>query len=256
MTRQIYRTKASKARLDEVLPDNQLKPVAVEVKRVTEEIEKILGGITFDEIVSSNVVAQKDLNRLVQLRSDARKKVINVFLNLDSFNVVLDELNEERKELEGTGISRPGLVNIEKQRLETLREELKESRRRGLEIDKLEDENKGKAEALIDLRKDYDRLKQLQEQLTEYDEALRKKNDLKTKLDFSQKELKTFEDKVSYSNNQISANSKNLENYAELREVETSLDQVKGKIDSIRQHEAEIRDAQQRQKDLSGEVSC
>ena len=255
VTRQIYRTKASKARLDEVLPDNQLKPVAVEVKRVTEEIEKILGGITFDEIVSSNVVAQKDLNRLVQLRSDARKKVINVFLNLDSFNVVLDELNEERKELEGTGISRPGLVNIEKQRLETLREELKESRRRGLEIDKLEDENKRKAEALIDLRKDYDRLKQLQEQLTEYDEALRKKNDLETKLDFSQKELKTFEDQVSYSNNQISAYSKNLENYAELSEVETSLDQVKGKIDSIRQHEAEIRDAEQRQKDLSGEVT-
>jgi exonuclease SbcC len=255
VTRQIYRTKASKARLDEVLPDNQLKPVAVEVKRVTEEIEKILGGITFDEIVSSNVVAQKDLNRLVQLRSDARKKVINVFLNLDSFNVVLEELNDERKELEGTGISRPGLVNIEKQRLDALREELEESRRRGVEIDKLEDENKRKAEALIDLGKEYGRLKLLQEQLTEYDESMRKKNDLETKLEFSQKELKTFEDNVSFLDNQISANSKNLENYAELSAIETSLDQVKGKIDSIRQHEAEIRDAQQRQKDLSGEVS-
>ncbi len=255
VTRQIYRTKASKARLDEVLPDNQLKPVAVEVKRVTEEIEKILGGITFDEIVSSNVVAQKDLNRLVQLRSDARKKVINVFLNLDSFNVVLEELNEERKELEGTGISRPGLVNIEKQRLDGLRKELEESRRRGLEIDKLEDENKRKAETLIDLRKDYDRLKQIQEQLTEYGEVLRKKNDLKTNLDFTQKELKTFEDQVSDFEKQIMAFSKNLENYAGLSDVETSLDQVKEKVESIRQHEAEIRDAQERQKDLSDEVS-
>ena len=91
--------------------------------------------------------------------------------------------------------------------------------------------------------------------MTEYDEARRKKNDLETKLDFSQKELKTFEDQVSYSNNQISAYSKNLENYAGLSEVETSLDQVKGKIDSIQQHEAEIRDAEQRQKDLSGEVT-
>ena len=151
VTRQIYRAKPSKARLEEVLPGNNLKSIAVEVMRVTEEIENILGGITFDEIVSSNVVAQKDLNRLVQLRSDARKKVINVFLNLDSFNVVLQDLNEERKELEGTGIARPGVVNVEKQRLETLREELNESMRRRLEINQLENENKRKEEALTEL---------------------------------------------------------------------------------------------------------
>jgi exonuclease SbcC len=107
VSRRIRRGRTNSANLDEVLPDGRLKPLATKVREVTEAVEGLLGGISFSELVSSNVVAQKDLDRLIREGRD-RDKVINAFLNLESFNSVLEGLNEERKDLEGTGPSRPG----------------------------------------------------------------------------------------------------------------------------------------------------
>lgn len=255
VTRQIYRTRPSKSRLEEVVSNNQLIPLAVEVRAVTEQIEKLLGGITFDETVSSNVVAQKQLNRLVELRTDERKKVINVFLNLDSFNLVLGELNEKRKELEGTGIARPGIINTEKNKLNALREELEESKRRIGEIEKLESLNQKNSETLLNLEQEYDRLKRLQEELSGYAEALRKKEDLQKELEYSEKELKNYEDQITGIENQIRNFSRKLENYAELAKIEASLNQMNPKIDSIHEIDTKIADSSRREKELLLEIS-
>src|SRR5205809_6470530 len=99
-------------------PSGRNRSLANSVKDVTAEIERLLGGITYDEIVASSVVAQKDLERLIKQRLDERRKVINVFLNLESFNKVQDELDNERNGIEGRSRTLTHLT-VDTKRLET-----------------------------------------------------------------------------------------------------------------------------------------
>ncbi len=254
-SRRIHRTKPSRANLDEILPDQQLKPLATEVRRVTEEVERLLGGITFDEIVSSNVVAQKDLNRLIQQRGDDRRKVINVFLNLDSFNVVLEALNDERKDLEGTGIARAGKINVEKEKLETLEEELKEFQRRQQEIQDLTNENQRLAGELEALRAKYDATKSLHEALASHDDALRRKNELQGQLDLRRQALETHQKEIATLGQQIEASTKQREAYSGLGEAEAALTQVQSRVEAVRGLDVKLQDAATRQNLLEAEIS-
>jgi exonuclease SbcC len=63
-----------------------MKQIAVKVTAVNSEIQRILNQLTFDELVASNIVAQKELNKVVEQRRSDRISIINTFLNLDSFN--------------------------------------------------------------------------------------------------------------------------------------------------------------------------
>src|SRR5712692_1536104 len=119
--REVHKTRPNRAVLYEVKPDGKTKTIATTVNDTTSEVERLLGGITYNEIVASSVVAQKDLERLIKQRLDDRRKVINVFLNLDSFNKVQEELDEDRSRIEGTNRN-PGQITVERKQLEQLRE--------------------------------------------------------------------------------------------------------------------------------------
>src|SRR6058998_4003298 len=136
VVREVHRTRPNRALLYEVKPNGATKPIATTVNDTTSEIERLLGGITYNEIVASSVVAQKDLERLIKQRLDDRRKVINVFLNLESFNKVQDELEEDRVRIEGRGRT-PGQLTVERQRLETLNEQLSEYKETSVQLDNL-----------------------------------------------------------------------------------------------------------------------
>src|SRR5436853_509189 len=136
VVREVHKTRPNRATLVEVKPNGTTKALANSVKDVTAEIERLLGGITYDEIVASSVVAQKDLERLIKQRLDDRRKVINVFLNLESFNKVQDQLDSERNGIEGTSRT-PGHLTVEGQRLETLNEQLNEYKETSVQLDNL-----------------------------------------------------------------------------------------------------------------------
>src|SRR5712692_2173731 len=125
VVREVHKTRPNRATLVEMRPNGTTKTLASSVKDVTAEIERLLGGITYDEIVASSVVAQKDLERLIKQRLDDRRKVINVFLNLESFNKVQDQLDTERNGIEGTSRT-PGHLTLERNQLEQLNEQLKQ----------------------------------------------------------------------------------------------------------------------------------
>src|SRR5439155_38856 len=131
--REVHKTRPNRATLVEVKLNGTTKALANSVKDVTAEIERLLGGITYDEIVASSVVAQKDLERLIKQRLDDRRKVINVFLNLESFNKVQDQLDSERNGIEGTSRT-PGHLTVEGQRLETLNEQLNEYKETSVQL--------------------------------------------------------------------------------------------------------------------------
>ncbi|HEX9196481.1 MAG TPA: ATPase, T2SS/T4P/T4SS family, partial [Candidatus Bathyarchaeia archaeon] len=75
VVREVHKTRPNRATLVEVRSNGTTKALANSVKDVTAEIERLLGGITYDEIVASSVVAQKDLERLIKQRLDDRRKV-------------------------------------------------------------------------------------------------------------------------------------------------------------------------------------
>jgi len=125
VTRRLYRSKPTRATLDETTTKGLSRPIAPGQEKVNDEIVTLLGGITYHEIISSTVVAQKELDKLIELNKDDRRKIINAFLNLDSFNTVLTGLSEERKDLEGTG-ARIGRVQAEAEKLALLKQELAE----------------------------------------------------------------------------------------------------------------------------------
>lgn len=255
VVRRVHRTKPSRARLDEVLPNGDLKPLATEARKVTEEVEKLLGGITFDELVSSTVVAQKDLNRLIQQRSDDRRKVINVFLNLDSFNVVLEDLHEERKELEGTGLARPGKLNIEQERLHTLEKELQEFQRREKEIISLTGENAKLTGELEALQTKYVTAKRLQEVLAAYDGVTRRRKELEAQLRIKRHTLETHQNEIANLEQQIQTATRQLEAYAGLNEAEATLTQLPPMLEDIRGLQAKLRDEVAHQNRLEEEVA-
>ena len=65
--------------------NNRAKKIgsANEVNRI---VVALLSGVTYDEIVSSCIVAQKELGKLIDQQPGKRGEFINVFLNLNDFN--------------------------------------------------------------------------------------------------------------------------------------------------------------------------
>ena len=251
VSREIRRGKPSSAILDEVLPNGQLKPLATRVREVTEMVEKLMGGISFNELVSSNVVAQKDLDRLIR-EGREREKVINAFLNLESFNSVLEDLNEERKDLEGTGPSRPGLISLERAKLEALRAELEELNRRRSELEELRGRLRGLEAERESLESRLGELEPLRASLAKYGEALAERERLGAELEGKRGLLRSHEEEVGAIEERIRSAEAELARYGDLPSAEApriqraleSLKELEGRRaaaeDGARRIEAEI----------------
>ena len=72
--------------------------IATGVKPVAEEVKKII-GVSWKEMLATNVVAQKDLEHIIQLRRDNREAIINMMMGLESFNKAKDRAIAERRRL-------------------------------------------------------------------------------------------------------------------------------------------------------------
>ena len=125
--RQIFRSgkKASVAKLWKILPNGRLEGLETRWKGVTETVVRLLGGVTYHEMVSSCVVAQKELGKLIAQERGRREQIINIFLNLNDFNKVESMLSERRKEVVGPR-GKGGILDNERTRLDALNIELQD----------------------------------------------------------------------------------------------------------------------------------
>src|SRR5436853_1238858 len=181
VVREVHKTRPNRATLVEVRPNGTTKTLASSVKDVTAEIERLLGGITYDEIVASSVVAQKDLERLIKQRLDDRRKVINVFLNLESFNKVQDELESDHNSIEGT-TRNPGRLTMEQRELERLQDQLKQYKEGQAQLTSLEEKVKGSKAELTQCETQFHERDALFKILTEYDEISHRKSSLEIEV--------------------------------------------------------------------------
>jgi exonuclease SbcC len=251
VVREVHKTRPNRATLVEVKPNGTTKALANSVKDVTAEIERLLGGITYDEIVASSVVAQKDLERLIKQRLDDRRKVINVFLNLESFNKVQDQLDNERNGIEGTSRT-PGHLTVEKQRLETLDEQLNEYKETGEQLFNLE----GKVEKL---KKDQQRFEKqfadtdtLYKTVNEYGEGIKQRDSLQREIEDKSLLTNNLQQQLASVDTQradLARAEAEVKKYADLAEAEKAITRASEALERVRSaelHKTQLEDREQR----------
>ena len=255
--RRIHLTKPNKAYLWAVLPGDRLKPMATGQRQVTTEIEKLLAGVTFHELISSNVVAQKDLEHLIEQGREDRKRVINAFLNLESFNAVLGDLNEERKTLEGT-TARPGKLPVEQQKLNTLQDRLKEYNDKKEELEETEQKIAELDKTIEQLKEDYEETSKLYETLEGYDKAREQKQQLTNKIEGKQDLLKEIDDQLKQLEEigtKVKETEKELDKYADLEEAKETLESAEELMKKIGELRIQLKEKGNRRGDVEEDVS-
>ncbi len=251
--RRLFKTKPTQATLDELTARGSVQPIAVGQERVNEEIVKLLGGITYHEIVSSTVVAQKELNKLIELNKDDRRKIINAFLNLESFNVVMADLAEERRDLEGTP-NRPGRVPAGEEKLKVLKQELNEFRESEAERKKLLEQNVSLSESVKDLEIKYADTSALCNTLSAYDSVLRKKENLSSQVDGKSKLLEEQKRRTERLRIELQGIEKELSKFRDYGQSEPVLGKIQAKLEAAKTSAAELTASERTWRTLDAEV--
>ena len=257
VVREVHKTRPNRATLVEVRPNGTTKTLASSVKDVTAEIERLLGGITYDEIVASSVVAQKDLERLIKQRLDDRRKVINVFLNLESFNKVQDQLDTERNGIEGTSRT-PGHLTLEKERLETLNEQLNEYKDTSVQLDnlnvkieKLKKDQQHQERQFVDTDNLY-------KTLNEYGEAVKQRDSLQREIEDKSLLTNNLQQQLASVDAQRAELSKaeaEVKKYADLAEAENAITRTSEVLEKVRSAELQKEQFEEREQRLQGQIA-
>ena len=256
VVREIHKTRANRAMLYEVGTAGRTRTLATTVKDTTSEVERLLGGITYDEIVASSVVAQKDLERLIKQRLDDRRKVVNVFLNLESFNKVQDALDSERSQIEGT-TRNPGRLTLERQRFETLQDELKKYQETVEQLASLEEKIENLKADERDVEKRFNDTDTLYLTLNEYEKSIKQRESYNREI----------QDKTLLANNlqqqltglaaqrtELEKTDREIRNYQDLPEVETVIEEASKKLEKNRRIQLQRAQLQDREKRLTSQI--
>ena len=257
VVREVHRTRPNRALLYEVKPNGATKPIATTVNDTTSEIERLLGGITYNEIVASSVVAQKDLERLIKQRLDDRRKVINVFLNLDSFNKVQEELDEDRVRIEGRGRT-PGQLTVERNQLEQLKERQEDYHAKEVQLASLAEKVKKLSAELETAQKQFADADDLRKILNEYGDAVKHRDSL-------ERETKDKAVLISNLSQQLSDLSteraeledarKHLDEFSSLSDIESRLSQASRLLDVLREDEVKLNQLKSKEEELRSEIT-
>jgi exonuclease SbcC len=240
--RTVYRNRPNEAVLSEKLPNGKLNAIATKVNSVNDEIAKLLGGLSFDEIISSNVVAQKELNKIVTLKLGDRIAVINAFLNLESFNEAAKKLGDEKRAIEGTP-SNLGTLPVAKQRLQDLERELEDWKTKRKELEdtqtKLADLQKKTEES----RKKYQKTHELFTKLDTYQKELAKKNQLASDIKNKTETLKGIRkqlDSLETKQKELAPLIIESKNYEGINALGTTIEQLNRKADDLQNKQVQL----------------
>jgi exonuclease SbcC len=257
VVREVHKTRPNRATLVEMRPNGTTKTLASSVKDVTAEVERLLGGITYDEIVASSVVAQKDLERLIKQRLDDRRKVINVFLNLESFNKVQDQLDTERNGIEGTSRT-PGHLTLERERLETLNEQLNEYKDTSVQLDNLNVKVEKLQKDQQHLEKQFVDTDNLYKTLNEYGEAVKQRDSLQREIEDKSLLANNLQQQLASVDAQRAELTKaeaEVKKYADLAEAEKAITRASEVLEKVRSAELQKAQFEEREQRLQGQIA-
>jgi exonuclease SbcC len=240
--RRVHRNRPNEAFLSERLPNGALQAIATKVNSVNEEISKLLGGLSFDELVASNVVAQKELNKIVTLKLHDRIGVVNAFLKLESFTDAAQKLSDEKRGIEGTP-SYPGALPVAKQRLQDLERELEEWKAKKKELEDTQIRMTDLQKKTDEDRKEYQKSHELFIELETYQKQLAKRNqiasDLKNKKETGD-EIKKELEGLGTKQTELASLSNELKKYEGINGLAATIDQLDTEADVLHSKQVQL----------------
>jgi exonuclease SbcC len=99
ITRKTHKKRPSEATLHEIQPDGSTHRHAINVTNVNAAISELIGDIDLSDVLASNVVLQKDLDRLTKLQKMERRHVINAMMGRECFTRAVDRLANDIRPL-------------------------------------------------------------------------------------------------------------------------------------------------------------
>ena len=99
ITRRVHEKRPTLATLHEIAPDGRATLLAGRASDLDEAISDLLGGAGLSDMLASNVVLQKDLDRLAKLDKAQRRNVINAMMGRECFSKAVDKLNKDTSPL-------------------------------------------------------------------------------------------------------------------------------------------------------------
>ncbi len=181
ITRKIHRKRPTLATLHEIASDGRATLIAGTVTTLDEAVSKLLDGVGLSDMLASNVVLQKDLDRLAKLDLTQRRNVINAMMGRECLSKAVDQLNKDssplRRSLEP---ERQALQHLE-QLLEQYQQNTQELQRKQEELVQLDEQLKELSRTYAIVNKRYKAVKAYKI-AKEQEEALRQSLTNKTEL--------------------------------------------------------------------------
>ncbi len=192
LVQRIIKRNGTQAKIWKITP-NGLEPQALTIQETNKFIKDLLGGLSFNEILVTNIVAQKELNKLTELKGQNREKIINALLGLDSYNKAIEKITEDRRNKKHELETKTEKLNQITKRLEAYRRDVEDLKSKQQKL-------KENQEKLEKKTKEFEEKHPVYLKLKEYREALNKKRQLEA-------ELKGIENMIK----QLQQNLQNLE---------------------------------------------
>jgi len=194
----------SMARLVEIT-ENGERLVASTVSGVNEQIAKLL-RVSWREMLTTNVVAQKDLERIIRMRGDDRERVVNLMMGLEAYNRATDRIEEERRELQGKAETFKARLEEVKRTITLLEEQKRNISSWREKLASLERE-------LPDCLKREELDRKALEYLGELSTILKQKNDLEKDLSIVEKRLADLQEQFNDSLKEKSRVEADIQNF-------------------------------------------
>ena len=229
------------------ITSNGLVPQALTVQETNKFIKNLLGGLSFNEILVTNIVAQKELDKLLELKGQSREKIINALLGLESYNKATEKIAEERREKSRELEAKKDKLSEIEKRLEAYRKDLKELKEKQQKLKDNEQELNEKNKKLEEKRPIYLKLR-------EYREALNQKHQLEAELKGVENVTKQLKQNLENLENQIGEKQETLnKTIEEVLEENDRLIKEKQKLEKYKNLEKTkelLKEAEKRFKEL------
>jgi exonuclease SbcC len=161
--------------------------------------------------------------------------VVNVFLNLDSFNRVQDQLDGERSRIEGT-TRNPGQLTIERERLQSLQEQLKRFREAETQLSTLAERIQKLKLELADLEQRFATTDSLHKTLKQYDDAVKLQQFLRQEMRDKSRLAETLQRQlagISAQREELEKAQSEINQFSGLSEIESQLTQASSMLEEF-----------------------
>lgn len=186
---------------------------AAGVSEVNEMVQKLI-SVSWREMLATNVIAQKDLERIVRMEKGDRERIINMMMGFESYDKASEKFSEEVRNLHSK-------LNETKKECDLLDEAIAQLREKSKNLESWKRELEDLKRKIPELEAEEKKESEICRYVNELERSLREKLRRKLELESIARERKGTEEKLADINSNLKHLAIELENLRrELRDLE------------------------------------